>query len=204
MSAVTRVAFGLTWLLGATTALSPASCTSTANVSDVYLALDADGARKRNVFFTDSKEIHCIVEMGIGRQGVTMEVLFRQLKFYDFNLNKYFDTDRVLASAESSPQPADGIQKLDVQLLPSGPNGEQTPGAPYPPGRYRCEARLDGALEETAEFNVDFPGCPSATIQPLSKCFGFYQSPFECPKYGLTTTDPAKCRCSAAKGWECD
>jgi hypothetical protein len=181
-----------------------ASCTSTANVSDVYLSLDGEGARKRNIFFTDSKEIHCIVEMGIGRKGVTIEVLFRQLQSYDFKQNKFFETDRVLASAENSPQPADGIQKYDVSLLPSGPNGEQVSGGPYPPGRYQCEARLDGALEQVAIFNIEFPECPTATIKPLSACYGFYRSPFECPKYGLTTRDPAKCRCSATAGWECD
>lgn len=180
------------------------SCTATARVTDVYMALDANGARKRNVFFTDSKEIHCIVEMGVGRPGTTVEAIVRQDQSYDFIADRFFEADRVLANAENAPQPQEGIQKLDLTLKPAAPDGTETPGSPFPPGRYQCEAYLDGHLEKVSIFNIDFPPCPTASIFPGSQCYGFYKKVDVCPKYGDTSRDPAKCRCTILKGWECD
>src|SRR4051812_2614820 len=96
--------------------LAGTSCTTTARVSDVYLALDGNGDRKRNIFFTDTKEIHCVVESGVGRRGVTLEAIVRQLQEYDFVADKFFETDRVTANIETSPAPGDGIQKTDLVL----------------------------------------------------------------------------------------
>ncbi len=180
------------------------SCTTTARVTDVYMSLDGDGARRRTVFVTDQKEIHCIVEMGIGRPGSTVEAIVRQNQSYDFIADRFFDADRVLANAETAPSPQEGIQKLDITLKPAGPNGEDATGSPYPPGRYQCEAYLDGVLEKTSIFNIDFPPCPTALILPGSLCYGFYKKVDVCPKYGDTSRDPARCRCTVLKGWECD
>jgi hypothetical protein len=180
------------------------SCTTTARVTDVYMALDADGNRQRNVFFTDTKEIHCVVELGIGRDGVTVEAIVRQLQAYDFIQDRFFETDRVSANAESSPGKTEGIQKLDLVLSPAGPNGEDAMGAPFAPGRFQCEAYLDGKLEKVAIFNIDFPDCPTSAIRPLSLCYGFYKNLDVCPRYGVTSRDETKCRCSNKVGWECD
>lgn len=195
------------WKLALTTTLlvgAVSSCTSTARITDVYMALDGEGDRKRNVFFTDSKEIHCVVEMGIGRPGTTVEVIIRQDQSYDFIADRFFDADRTAANAENAPTRQQGIQKLDVTLKPAGPDGEDATGSPFPPGRYQCEAYLDGSLEKVAIFNIDFPPCPIATIRPGSLCYGFYKKLDVCPKFGVTSREPAKCRCSQLKGWECD
>lgn len=181
-----------------------ASCTSTARVSDVYMALDGNGDRKRSVFFTDSKEIHCVVEAGIGRKGVTIEAIVRELQSYDFVADKFFPSDRVAANVEAAPTPGDGIQKTDVVLKPHAPDGSDASGAPFPPGHFQCEAYLDGSLEQTAVFNIDFPECPTAAIRPATTCYGFYKKNTQCPRYGATSRDPAQCRCSSTKGWECD
>ena len=180
------------------------SCTSTARVSDVYTALDGTGARKRNVFFTDTKEIHCVVELGIGRKGATVEALVRELQAYDFVSDKFFATDRVLTNVETAPTPSDGIQIVDVTLKPRGPDGVETDGLPFPPGHFVCEAYLDGKLEQTAVFNIDFPDCPASMIVPATLCFGFYKQNLECPRYGVSSRDTAKCHCTTLKGWECD
>ena len=181
-----------------------ASCTATARVSDVYMALDAAGDRRRSVFFTDTKEIHCVVEMGIGRKGATIETIVRELQAYDFVADRFFATDRVIANVEASPTPADGIQTLDVVLKPKAPDGSDTNDGPFLPGHFQCEAYLDGKLEQTAIFNVDFPDCPASTIQSGTLCFGFYKQNLECPRYGVTSRDSAKCHCSTATGWVCD
>jgi hypothetical protein len=180
------------------------SCTATARASDVYMALDAAGDRKRSVFFTDTKEIHCVVELGIGRKGATVETVVRQLQAYDFAADRFFATDRVIANVEASPTPVDGIQTLDVALKPKAPDGTDANDGPFLPGRFQCEAYLDGTLEQSAVFNIDFPECPASTIPSRAMCFGFYKQNLECPRYGLTSRDPAKCRCSSATGWGCE
>lgn len=182
---------------------SVASCTSTARVVDVYMALDGQGDRKRNIFFTDTKEIHCVVELGIGRTGSTVETIVRQLQAYDFEADRFFETDRVVANAEAAPQPSQGLQKLDITLKPAGPNGEDASGEPYPPGRFQCESYLDGALEQVAIFNIDFPPCPQASIRAATLCYGFYKKDLQCPKYGVTSRDPLTCTCRVLDGWEC-
>ena len=180
------------------------SCATTARISDVYTGLDGQGARKRNVFFTDTKEIHCVVEMGIGRSGVTIEALVRQVQAYDFVADRFFDTNRVIGNAENAPTPGEGIQRVDVTLVPLGPDGVNSDTAPFAVGRFICEASLDGVVEKTAIFNVDFPPCPTSLINSGILCFGFYKNLTVCPRYGATSTDPANCRCSDTKGWECD
>jgi hypothetical protein len=180
------------------------SCATTARITDVYMALDGQGDRKRNVFVTDTKEIHCVVEMGIGRKGVTIEGLIRAIQDYDFAADKFFDTNRVLANAEGSPTPAEGVQKFDITLKPADPSGMPVDGAPFPPGRFVCEASLDGVLEKVAVFNIDFPDCPAATIVPLTVCIGFYKADTACPRFGATSVGGPFCHCDAAKGWQCD
>jgi hypothetical protein len=180
------------------------SCATTARINDVYTALDSAGERRRNIFFTDSKEIHCVVEMGIGRPGVTVEGIIRSLQSYDFENDRYFEQNRVLANAENSPQRSTGIQLLDIVLRPAGPDGADAAGQPFPPGRFVCEVSLDGELAKTAIFNVAFPDCPTASIRTGTQCFGFYKNLDVCPKYGLSSGDDRKCRCNKDKGWECD
>ena len=189
-------------LLLATLVASSVGCTSTARISDVYMSLDADGNRKRNVFFTDTKEIHCVVEMGIGRKGTTVEAIVRELQYYDFATDQFRETDRVAANAENSPSPQEGIQKLDVLLKPAGPDGSDASGSPFPPGRFQCEARLEGELQQTTIFNINFPDCPTAGIHTGELCFGFYKNKTACPKYGASSHDPAGCTCTTA-GWDC-
>src|SRR5437868_14056186 len=98
-------------------ALAPA-CSKTANVTEVFTALDSAGFRKRNEFFTDTKEIHCVVKAGVGRPGVTLEAFVRQLQAYDFPTNKYVPVNRVLAYAEEQLQAGNGQQNVDVGLSP--------------------------------------------------------------------------------------
>jgi hypothetical protein len=180
------------------------SCATTARIVDVYMALDGQGDRKRNVFVTDTKEIHCVAEMGIGRPGVTVEGLIRAIQDYDFAADKFFDTNRVLANAEGSPQPAEGIQKFDITLKPADKSGMPIDGAPFPPGRFVCEMSLDGVLEKVAVFNVDFPPCPTSFIAPDTVCIGFYKALSVCPRQGESSVGGPNCQCDAVKGWQCD
>lgn len=182
------------------------SCTSTANVTEVYTALDGDGNRRRNEFFTDTKEIHCIAEAGIGRPGVTIEGFIRQLQAYDFAQNRYVPVDRVLAYTEFSPSPNQQPTKIDLSLTPGEGEKEGAQNAneqPFIAGRYQCEVRLDGAVEGIAVFNIDFPPCPPAVIIPGSRCFGYYRENDLCPASGESGAPDPKCSCTLLGGWKC-
>jgi hypothetical protein len=204
-----RRASALIASVGAVLMLVPSpACTATANVNDVYMALDANGDRKRNVFFTDTTEIHCVVELGIGRKGVTVETLVRQVQRYDYETNVFLDADRVVAQSEVAPSPVDGIQKVDLSLekpttYPDGGTIDDQNDEPFPAGRYICEVRLDGALSGQAVFNVMFPPCPTAEITLTSKCVGVYTAGLSCPRYGASSTERDGCTCTAETGWRC-
>jgi len=178
------------------------SCSATARVLDVYTALDGQGDRKRQVFFTDSTELHCVVEAAFSRRGATMVIWFRQLQAYDRSNGKFFDTDRVIGRSEFAPGTGEGRQFFDTRLVSLGPDGQPADDAPLEPGRYQCEVLLEGKLEDEAVFNIIFPDCPDAEIVDKSACFGFFEEGRECPRYGLTSGDRAKCNCRGLL-WEC-
>ncbi len=181
------------------------ACTATANVSDLWTSPDQDGARRRNVFFTDSKAINCIAELGIGRDDVTFEMYIRVLQIYDFTENKFLDTNIVSNTLEVHPtRTTSGPLKQTITLKAKGPDGQESDKLPLPASRAQCEAYLDGNLEKTTVFNVDFPPCPTAAITPGTLCLGFYKEFTEC-KIAGDTGDPklGKCKCEK-KGWNCN
>ncbi len=183
------------------------ACSTTANINEVYTALDSDGARRRSTFFTDTQEIHCIAEGGFGRQDVTVEGFIHQVVAYDFQANKLFGTDRYLGFADIHPQvnrDQKGPTRIDLNLGRVDKNGKESDSAPFVPGSYECQIALDGTIVKTARFNVDFPTCPPAFIIPNGPCFGFFTNKTECPKYGLLSDPKLSCRCTADKGWDCD
>jgi hypothetical protein len=179
------------------------ACTATANVTEVYTSLDSDGARRRNEFYTDTKDIHCIAEAGIGRDGVTIEGFIRQRQVYDFRQDRFVDVDRVLAYSEAGAQKSEGPFKFSLKLAKRDPSGAELEGAPYPAGRYECEILLDGRREGTAIFNVQFPPCPPAVILQGQTCYGFYKQNDLCPAAGESGDKEPTCSCDEKVGWRC-
>jgi hypothetical protein len=192
-----RGLFRATSLFGVFGALLLPSCSSSAEIDEIITAIDPKGIRPRNQFYTDSKQIFCIVKGKVSTRGVTLELYVRQSLAYDFNLRRTFDSDRVLAYAESGP--GQGPLELPLPL----PKISQADGEPYEFGRYECEAWIDGHREASAIFNVLWPPCPPATVTPGAPCYGFYEEDRACPRYGESSSDPAACRCTKATGWEC-
>lgn len=179
------------------------ACSSTARVSSVYTALDTEGTRKRSVFYTDTNDINCVAEAGIGRPGVTIEGVFHQIRAYDFKTNAFFATDRYLGYTEFQPaRSTSGPTKINFALQRLGPDGKPKDDAPFVAGSYICEVSLDGEVQGTAPFNIDFPPCPTAEIIKGTPCFGYYPENQDCPRYGDKSADPARCACRT-EGWEC-
>lgn len=195
------------------------ACSGTANIDDVFMSLDSDGTRRRNVFYTDSKEIHCVVEAGIGRDGVTIETLVRQVQRFDLDTGRVTATDRVIAQAESAPSRSTGPQKIDlvldknqIALIDTAPGATTTPTGtmpkaietPFPVGRFACEAKLDGVSKGTAVFDIVLPDCPTSSIISNTLCYGFYPQGQQCKRYGVSSTSDTLCLCEKAKGWQCE
>jgi hypothetical protein len=194
-------------------ALAPA-CSRTATVIDVYTALDSNGNRKRNVFYTDTSEIHCIAEAGNSRKDATFSMQLRALQLYDFDTQTTFDTNRVLNAVEFAPGPSENLQFLDAQLKKThaaakdddagaGDDEGEEEKTPFDVGRFVCEVYLDGDLAGAATFNVLVPPCPDAAVIPKALCYKFFDKNTICPAFGLTSTDPLTCRCDEVQGWDC-
>lgn len=169
------------------------------------MSLDSDGTRRRNEFFTDTKEIHCVAKAGIGRDGATIEGFIRAQQLYDFNTNRFEPIDAIVAYAELPAERADTATTIDLKLEPRDPRDpglEADASAPFFPGRYQCEILIDGELEGTAIFNIGFPPCPPAFIPPGGKCFGFYRENDLCPAFGASAAPEPKCSCTL-QGWQC-
>jgi hypothetical protein len=194
---------GMSVLLAAT--VLPA-CSATANVSEVWTSVDEDGARRRSTFFTDSAAVVCLAEYGNGRQDVTIEMLIRQIRGADFGAQAFREENIVTSVTDFRPGVTQGRPgKAVIRLLPSKiENGKfvQDDEAPFSPGSYICEVRIDGALKGSASFNIDYPECPGALILQDQRCQGFYPTGTTCPAAGLTGDPQPTCQCTP-KGWNC-
>jgi hypothetical protein len=199
----------LGWLLGAVllgTGAAP-SCTATANVGDVWMSLDEDGARRRSVFFTDSKTIVCIAEVSAGRDNATLEMQFHRVQAYDFVKEGFSNVDVITDYMEVRPAITQGKPQrvaLRVVRTSTDENGKvkEDEDAAFLPGRMLCEVRLDGELKKSVTFNIDFPSCPGELIRNNDTCFGFFRLGQECPESGALGAPEPTCRCTE-DGWEC-
>jgi hypothetical protein len=172
------------------------ACSTTANVDDLYMALDSDGNRRRDNFFTDTVEIDCIAQMASSRPDVTLEILIRQTGRFDFDQQQIVAANRVLAAQEIAPGNTGGTVLQAVPLQKLDASGMQNDALPYPAGTYQCEAYLDGQKQKTVTFDVAFPPCPDATIITATPCKGFYKVNDKCPEFGASSTENVFCTCT--------
>jgi hypothetical protein len=191
-------------------ALSALSCTSTANVSDVWMSIDDDGARRRTLFFADSSSVVCVAEVGIGRRDVTVEMLIRQIRELGAGGAEFQETNRVVGANEFHPSPTQGRPALlSLKMVPTAidasGNALANEAAPFAPGSYRCEVLVDGKESGGAAFNIRYADCPRARIVFGQECAGFYATdpPTLCPLNGASGSAEPTCTCTGAGGWEC-
>ncbi|MBX3258664.1 MAG: hypothetical protein KIS78_08765 [Labilithrix sp.] len=194
-------------LLGALVSSALPACSATANVGDVWMSIDEDGARRRNVFFTDSAAITCVAEVGIGRQDVTLEMFIRQIRGTTPGSEDFESMDRVVLARDFRPDVTkDRPALVTLTLVPTSVDEEgrlkEDEEAPFAPGSYICEVMLDGELQKSAAFNIDYPPCPTAVILAGTPCLGFYTFDKECPASGATGQREPTCICSG-KDWVC-
>jgi hypothetical protein len=183
------------------------ACSATANIGDVWMSIDEDGSRRRNVFYTDSENITCVAQVGVGRKDVTVEILFRQLRGAVLGTRDFREVNAVITARDFHPdvtKDKPGQLSLTMHPLTVDENGrlKEDQQAPYLAGSYVCEVSLDGEQQGKAAFNIDYPPCPTTLIQTGTPCLGFYVEGEQCPAAGATGAPEPKCTCEAT-GWSC-
>lgn len=205
-----RVGMTLTFLAaGAAAIASLTACPiATAGIYESYMSID--GERRRNEFFSDTTNIVCSVEVRGARTNVTTELLIRQTQVLTLEPPlRATDTNVILAYADFQGA---GKQILELKPAENKDAGEQPQVKPFPVGRFQCEVYLDGKLEDTLPFNVNYAPCPPQRIEPGARCGGFYEKNRSCPAGGAgipeagppqVTAGTCTCDGSATAVWVC-
>ncbi len=181
---------------------------ATAGIYDAFLSID--GERRRNEFSTDSTNIVCSVEVRGARTNVTTELLIRQTQLISLDVPvKATPTNVILVYADFQGA---GKQILELKPAERKDAGQQAQVKPFPAGRFQCEVYLDGKLEQTLPFNVNYAPCPPQRIDNGAQCGGFYEKNRACPAGGVGVPEagppevtPGVCTCdgSPAAVWVC-
>jgi hypothetical protein len=165
----------------------------TAGFKDAYIALDAQGNRKRSVFHTDTEAIYCVAELASGVDDVSVMAKVRVRALYDEYTGESRPLDSIIGVQEQAPGKGDD---LTVSFQLEKPQDQQT----SPAGRLSCELYLDGKLERKLDFEVRYPDCPLLAIEPESSCAGVVLRGAECP-----SPRGGGCLCDPDLGtWNCD
>jgi len=165
---------------------------NTVGVKDTYAALDGQGARKRSVFYTETKAIYCVMEMTSGVEDVTVIARLRANALYSELTGEPAPLDTIVGAEEHAPGAGENII---ISFRLDKPMGEEF----YPAGDFSCEFLIDGELEASVDFEIRYPECPFAPIETGTSCAGLVLSESECPgPFGDT------CLCTPDLGiWEC-
>jgi hypothetical protein len=186
---------------------SAPACSNTAGVSEVYMSLDGDGSRRRDTFFTDSTEIHCIAKAMFGRPDVTVRGTFHRKKQYDFKKDTFVDVDAYSGGIDLHPNRTSGQKEptvLDFSFARVDSSGTPSDKIPYLAGHYTCEIELDGEIAKSADFDIIFPECPLSQLTTGSTCLGYFRAGDQCPKNGLKGDPNPTCECDDKTGaWKC-
>lgn len=170
--------------------LTLAGC-KTAGFKETFMALDGTGNRRREHFFVDTEEIHCIGKMASGVSDVTVTGVLRAQQLWDSRARQMRKVDAFLATEEVAPGAGKDII-VGFKMKPP------TEGSPYQAGEYTCELSIDGELEATVPFDIAFPECPAAPVVAGGLCEGFVLPGSRCPN-----TIKAECVCAESGNWEC-
>lgn len=164
----------------------------TSGIRDAYMALDSEGNRERERFFTDTESIFCIAKMASGVDDVTVSARLLAEQIYDPRDGRAIDVDYELAISEEAPGRGEDIT-VSFELK------RDEADAPYAAGRFVCELALDGEVKERLPYEVAFPDCPEAPIFTRGICLGFVIEGSRC--------DGAlggSCVCGEDGHWSCD
>ena len=163
----------------------------TAGFKRSYLALDSEGHRKRDSFFTDTESMFCVAELASGVDDVTVQGVFELRAIFSSESGERVPIQRPIGSAEVAPGAGEDLI-ASFELLRA--NAEE----PYQAGDYACLLYLNGELESELTFPIHYPSCPAAPIEAGFRCAGFVLNGQVCPG---ASGNP--CVCDASGTWQC-
>lgn len=169
------------------------SC-NTAAVKKSYMALDAEGNRKRSVFFTDTENIYCIGELAVGRKDLSVEATLRSTALALPTTGELVPIASVVAVKDVSPASTGSDVKVSFQLLKV-----EDPKAPWLAGKFVCDLAIDGEVETSTPFEIRYPDCPFQPPSDGEVCAGFFLPDNVCP--GAISAQ--SCTCSQSGAWKC-
>jgi hypothetical protein len=129
------------WMIGVVLAvlvLASLACNfnaSTANIKDVKLAKDTDGAQPTTVFGVEDT-FYCLATLANAPDDTVVKAVWTAVEVADNDPNLKLD--------EASLTHGDGV--LTFNLTNSGP---------WPTGKYKVDLYLNDKLEKTVEFMVE-------------------------------------------------
>ena len=169
------------------------------------MALDTGGARVRNVFYTDTTSISCVLDWVGNSPDTTIDAIIKQTYKEDpSNPGSLVPfAGAIMAAGELAG--TEGPATFGFPWAMQSPSGGGV--APYPIGKYECDISVNGEAAGTATFTVQYPPldsnghmCPAAGVaMPLTTCEGWVQQGATCPSAkDLSQT----CVCGGAT-WSC-
>ena len=154
------------FVLGVTTA----SCSAASEVKAVYMALDSNGDRVRNKFYTDTNTIVCNIDWVGNSADTTIDVVIKQTS----------PAQAILAAGE---QPGtEGEATFSFSWTMQSATGGGT--APFPVGTFECDVTVNGEKAGAAQFTIIYPenGCPAeGAATPGASCAGWVAPGATCP-----------------------
>lgn len=178
---------------------SETGCGNTSQVRQIFMALDGNGDRPRDQFFTDTKQIFCDVVFSAYNTDETLDVQFIQ----DKGENPAFDgtnnigpVSRLWAGAEAVP--SKGISTVSFTLDPPQEVGSGLQ-LPFPVGHWKCRVTINGDFAGEVGFTVNYPtpDCPATggAYDGLN-CAG-YKAGDQCPSDSNYQVGGTDCTCQA-------
>lgn len=163
----------------------------TTGVKESFMALDGSGDRRREHFFVDTEEIHCISKMASGVADITVSGALRAQRLWDPVSRKFRDHDVLISTEELAPGAGKDLL-IDFKVEHPEDNW------PYLPGNYTCELSINGELEVVLPFDIAFPDCPAAPLVAGGLCEGYVAPGAKCP-----SLIGRPCVCGDSGAWEC-
>jgi hypothetical protein len=166
-----------------------------------YMALDSEGLRQRTSFFTDTQQIYCVGELVSARNDVTVSAVIKSTALIDAT-GQLVPVQQTYTVAEDAPGHTTlTLTAFAMLQTPAGTSTSMAPlqGVPYPAGNFVCELSIDGQLEESVSFTIDYPACPAVPVAPTIPCQGWVKQGSVCPSENPGHT----CTCAASGQWEC-
>ena len=137
-------------------------CFGPSQVRQIYMALDGQGFRPRNIFYPDTSSIYCDVTFSASSNDETVDAIFTQTTgeatLYD-GTNNLQPVSRLWATGEQAPN--EGVSTLSFAFNPPQLSNGGSP-APFAVGHYQCQIIVNGADGGHADFDIQYadPDCP--------------------------------------------